>query len=117
MDITTFSELFQYVEETFGGEAINPGRNKQITLSIPVEEFDEDTIYEFLPEWSGKYTNDENVISYEGEIIVYTGLIVDTSDGDALLPFEDLDLDDEDEEDEEDWEDDNISSWPSDDDI
>jgi hypothetical protein len=114
-DFSTFDELFQHVEETFGGETVNPGRGKQITLSIPVEEFDEDAIYEFLPEWTGEWTDDENVVSYEGEVIVYTRLAVDT-DGESLIPWEpsDLDEEEEDEEDEDDWTDDSAVGWDDD---
>ena len=114
MDITTFTELAQYVEENFNGEAINLGRGREVTLSIPYEDFDEDLIYEIIPNWNGKFIDEEDKVSYVGEVIVKTGLAVDTNDDDSLISFDkDLDLD---EDDEDDWDEDDANrGWLNDD--
>ena len=35
-ELSTFEELYEHVEENFGGEAVNPGRGKEIVISIPL---------------------------------------------------------------------------------
>ena len=106
----TFSELVEYVEENFGGEAINPGRRKQVVVIIHNSDFDEDALYDALPNWDGEYSQSEDVEDYEDvedSVVVYTGLCVD-SDGESLIPFEEDD-DYSDDDDDEDWDDDSGS--------
>lgn len=110
-NLETFELLNEYVQETFEAELINPGRNKQIIISMSKENFNEEAIYELLPDWNGKYSEDEEKISYEGEVLIYTNLMIDTTDNESLIPFditemdEDLDEEENDDEDylEEDW--------------
>lgn len=116
----TFSELVEYVEENLGGEAINPGRRKEVVLVIHNSDFDEDAVYEALPNWGGEHAQSEDLEDWEeieNSVIVSTGLCVD-SDGESLIPFEQEDdyANDED-EDEDDWEDDSNSGWLNDDEI
>lgn len=86
----TINELIEHVEDVIGGEVINLGPHKELLLIIRNEDFDEDQIYDFLTNWSGKYSASEDVEEYEDieeSVIIYTGLTVD-SDEESIIPFE-----------------------------
>lgn len=102
MDFTNVFELNDYLQENLNGEVLKVSRGKEIILSIPIEDFDEDTIHDIIPDWNGSYTDDEEKTNYQGEVLVFSGLTVDL-DGESLIPFNKYEID---ETSDDDWYDD-----------
>lgn len=119
----TFSELVEFVEDSLGGEAINPGRRKEVVLVVHSDDFDEELVYDALPNWNGSFSPSENLEDYEeleNSLIIHSGLCVDL-DGESLVPFENeddyLNEDEEDDDDAYSDEESNSNGWLGDEEV